>query len=87
MDEFREFYESLISVDRLVEEMRAQRVQGRKNELELFVSALQSEIQWHCEQLLQHYTGEIEAVAQDYSAAFNESVKAPLREMQDGYGV
>ena len=86
VDEFREFYESLISVDRLVEEMRAQRVQGRKNELELFVSALQSEIQWHCEQLLQHYTGEIEAVAQDYSAAFNESVKAPFEKCKMDMG-
>ena len=86
VDEFREFYESLISVDRLVEEMRAQRVQGRKIELELFVSALQSEIQWHCEQLLQHYTGEIEAVAQDYSAAFNESVKAPFEKCKMDMG-
>ena len=66
--------------------MRAQKEKKKKNELELFVSALQSEIQWHCEQLLQHYTGEIEAVAQDYSAAFNESVKAPFEKCKMDMG-
>lgn len=35
---------------------------------------------------MQHYTGEIEAVAQDYSAAFNESVKAPFEKCKMDMG-
>lgn len=79
-EEFNHYISSVINVDALVELMRQKRIKNKKEDVELFGSAIQSMLQVQCETILKAKSEKLSEKTKDYITAFSESIAKPFKD-------
>lgn len=78
VEEFTDYFASVVNVDALVKLMKEKGVKNKKDDVELFGSSLQSMIQAQCESVLKTKSEVLSEKAKEYITAFSESIAKPF---------
>lgn len=76
--EFSQYISNVINADVLIAQLKNSKIKNRKEDIDLFVSKLQTSLQKECERILNRESSEISRKAENYIAAFSENVKKPF---------
>lgn len=76
--EFSQYVSEIMNVDTLTERIKSAKIKNKKEDIDLFVSKLQTSIQKECEKILSKESADVSKKAADYIEAFSEDVKKPF---------
>lgn len=76
--EFSQYMSEIVDVDTLTAKIKDSKIKNKKEDIDLFVSKLQTTIQKECEKILSAESSNVSKKAEDYIMAFSENVKKPF---------